>query len=132
MSAEIWTNPISVLGQQATYHLELAARTSIDLGLWDPSIFGSSGMGDFWGIEGGVYNVTSDFSHTLNILEIHGFDVNGNPINLGSATSSQGTVYNIAAVQDNQTTTVPEPKSLALVLTGLGIMSIFSRRRRGS
>ncbi|HEU4855274.1 MAG TPA: PEP-CTERM sorting domain-containing protein [Nitrosospira sp.] len=131
ISAEIWTNPISVLGQQATYHLELTAHTSIDLSLWDPNTFGSSGTGDFWGIEGGVYNVTSDFSHTLKILEVQGFDINGNSINLGSATSSQGTVYNIAAVQD-PTSTVPEPESLALVLTGLGIMGIFSRRRRRS
>jgi hypothetical protein len=130
ISAEIWTNPISVLDRQAAYHLELTADTIIDLNLWDPSLFGLGGTGDFFGVEGGLYSVTSDFSHTLSILEIHGFDVNGNPINLGSATSSQGTVYNIAALQDNHT--VPEPESLALVLTGLGIMGIFSRRHRRS
>jgi hypothetical protein len=132
ISSEIWTNPISVLDRNAAYHLELIAETMIDLNLYDPSRFGLGGTGDFFRVEGGLYSITSDFSHTLNILEIHGFDVNGNPINLGSATSSQGTIYNIAAIQDNQTSAVPEPESLALVLTGLGIMGILSRRHRRS
>ena len=63
----------------------------------------------------------SNFSNTLTIREIAGFDANGNPVDLARATDSSGIQFNTVRV-----ISVPEPSSL--VLFAIGAFFLYGRR----
>jgi hypothetical protein len=66
-----------------------------------------------------------DFFNTVNIGTFYGFDVNGNPVDLISVTSSDGYAYDTLRVAS---TSVPEPESLALVTLALGLVGLSRRK----
>jgi ABC-type phosphate/phosphonate transport system substrate-binding protein len=64
-----------------------------------------------------------DFSHTLKVTGLAGFDSNGNSVALNSVTSTLGFAYPLAAV--------PEPSQALLMLAGLiGVAGAIRNRKR--
>ncbi len=113
VNQNIWSNLISVVGNQASFELALASEL----------IFYT------WFLpEGGIYSATSDFFHTLGVSSIAGYDANGQQVNLTSAIGASGTHYTVAAPV-NPGTSIPEPATLTLLGIGLAGMG-WARRWR--
>lgn len=110
---ELWTRFIPVVNGAAQYRLELEAYAEV----YTDSYHASEGLGT------GTYEAIADFSHTLGILGVYGFDADGNQIDLGSAIGLEGWNYVVA-------TPVPEPETYAMFLAGLGIIGAMARRQR--
>lgn len=113
---EYLTNLIPVINGVANFSLHLDSYAEVD----------------FWysQIEGGTFDVTSDFANTLTILGINAFDSNGNLLNaslqlngVSSLLGQSGTAYNLLA------TPIPDPESYILMLTGLGFLGSMMRRK---
>jgi hypothetical protein len=76
------------------------------------------------GASGGSFSVSADFSNTMRVVGVRGFDANGMEIALGDLVGESGTVY--AGL-----TPVPEPSTWALGLMGMALMLTAVRKRRG-
>ena len=106
----ILSNPIPVIDGKASFGLFMVSSFS--------SINHIFKYGDADGL---TYSGTSDFSHTLNVASIIGYNAAGQQVNLNSVIGSSGTRYIGPAL-------IPEPASLALL--GIGLVGMGWARRR--
>lgn len=73
----------------------------------------------------GTGSATADFSHTLLLTSMVPLDLSKNPVASPTFSSESGTAYSVNGV-------VPEPGSLVLLATGLGLGARRWRRRRST
>jgi hypothetical protein len=89
--------------------------------------FGGEGGTDQYFLDEMNFSSIMDFSSTLVIDELSGFNSAGDQVDLESARGSDGFLYNTARV-DSGPVSVPEPDTLALF--GLGLVGLMASRRR--
>lgn len=73
--------------------------------------------------------IDGDFFSTLAITELLAFDINGDPVDLISATGSDGFQYNARRIDTNPPIGVSEPTTIALLGFALSGLAIIRRRR---
>lgn len=107
-----WSVATPVVNGQASFYFFLTARANV-------------AFYNYY-IDGGSYEVSSDFSSTLHIVRAHAYDAAGNEVMLQSVLGASGTHYAIAAV--------PEPSTWLLCIGGLlvGAMKLRAGRRQAS
>lgn len=115
----ILSAPIPVVNGMADFGTQLFLEIYFNL-----VPFGDPGFDDPLNVP--TIGGTIDFFNTLTIGEIAGFDVNGNPVDLVSATDSTGFQFTTVRVNTNN---VPEPETLALFFIGLAGFGFMSYRR---
>ncbi len=69
-----------------------------------------------------LLEATVDFFNTATLGMFYGYDANGNPVDLISVTSRDGQSF--ATFRTNNSGTVPEPESFALVSLALSLLSL--------
>jgi len=112
LDTTVLSDPITVTGGLASFSYSLHVQTAFFIE-------------DF--AEGGTFTHTNDFSNTLEILGVTGFDSTGQEISISSVTTSDGTEL---LATDGSSTKVPAPATVALFGVGLVGLGAIARRRR--
>jgi hypothetical protein len=109
LDATFWSNSFEVSNGKALVQFELWARAEV------------SELSGF-GMQGGSFESRADFSHTVRVLGVRGFNAQGVELAMPSLVGESGLVYGV-------TTPVPEPSSWALLACGGVFLLGLSRRR---
>lgn len=108
LNTTFWSNSFTVTAGQAMVQFELWANAEVSA---------LSG----YGLTGGSFAALADFSNTVRVVGVRGFNAMGEEVALGQVIGESGTVYALAPV--------PEPASWAMMLAGAAGMFGLTRRR---
>ena len=77
---------------------------------------------------GSLLTGSVDFSHTATIGTLYGFDAHGRPVDLISASTGSGQTFTTFRVDPPPP--VPEPGTIVLMVGGLAVLAVKSRRAK--
>ena len=111
VDTSIWSNPIDVVNGMADIAFRLQTQTFIFIDSLVPD---------------STFTTAIDFFNTLEVIDIIGFDSNGNEVFITEATGNSGTTF--VSRTAPPTTDIPEPATI--VLLGMGLVALRYMRRR--
>ena len=129
---------LAVASTNGNYNLSLTSnRIQVDGGIFyfglrliaESEFHGLNFFGNW--IEGGNYFGEVDFSNTVTVLGIRGFDSMDNPVSIGGALGASGASYDTLTFAD-PTTAIPEPDILLMMTTCCTGLILSKRSKRSA